>query len=381
VQLTILGFDNHGIVYTASIFLSTRRNHPALTNGRVRPARHRRPSSAVLDTHCVDFALKRPDHVGDQSWAAIEAHRQRLELAAASSDAAWIIGSAKELVESVARVVADTKGYTIGSNADFGETATRAHKALERQPGQDVSMSPEVRSIATSAKSMVVNVNMIRNQVGTGHGRSSVPNVDEETIQVVVDAALLWVRWSLRRLEHMLIGEADLLIAELRGVSSRVKLQRHLDAVVLPDQPPEVAHALGVTFAQEAAGGTFIARMTGIEPCVASDDRLAWPESYRLGVVEGYVINRWGYITAAPQWVQYMIGVLPPVTPKVAIEGLDALISQVGTATWSPDDRQAVEDPYAAAGEMRRAAGELPDEVRPAWLRLADALDPVEQSD
>lgn len=235
----------------------------------------------------MDAALSKPDHLNDGTRAAIEEHRARFATAAGSVDRAWAIGSAKDLVESVARAVCDAKGVVIGRGEDFATTVNTAHVALERQPDLDVSMTPEIRAIAGQAKKMILNLRAIRNDVGTGHGRANIVQIDDEMIGVVCDATMLWVRWALRRLDHILIGEADLLLAELRGATvTRQSLERHLEAVVLPDQPPVTQRALGVAFAQRSAGWTFVTREVGIDPCVASEDLRTWSADYRLGVVE-----------------------------------------------------------------------------------------------
>jgi hypothetical protein len=101
---------------------------------RRRPAKHgRRPTAEVgsgssapwvgpvLDNGLVGVEVKRPDHLEDQAWQSIEVHVNRFEMARQSSDAGWAIGSAKDLVECVARVVLDAKGVVIPANADFDE--------------------------------------------------------------------------------------------------------------------------------------------------------------------------------------------------------------------------------------------------------------------
>lgn len=114
-----------------------------------------------------------------------------------------------------------------------------AHLALERQPGRDVSMSPYIPAIASSAKKMMLTVRSVRNNDGAGHGRARVRPIEEETVTAIYDATVLWVRWALRRIEHILIGEADRLIAESRdAIVYQRSLTTHLEAVMLPDQPP-----------------------------------------------------------------------------------------------------------------------------------------------
>ena len=79
--------------------------------------------------------LRRPDHLEDEAWEAIQVHARRLDGAQTSADAGWVIGCAKDLIECVARVVLDAKGLPLSGTADFDEAVNAAHVALERQPG------------------------------------------------------------------------------------------------------------------------------------------------------------------------------------------------------------------------------------------------------
>jgi hypothetical protein len=200
----------------------------------------------------MDFELLRPDHVQEEPWAAIQRHRLRLEVAWRSSDRPAVVGAAKELIECVARAVLVATEQTIGDRADYAERVNAAHKALARQAGQDVSQSPEIRSIAQSARTIATQVSAVRNAVGARHGRAYTPDIVKEMLTVVTDGALLWTRWALRRLGHLLAGYPNLLIAEVNGSTNRDTLHRHFDAVVLPDQPPEIQQAVGVAFGKQA---------------------------------------------------------------------------------------------------------------------------------
>ena len=323
----------------------------------------------------MDATFNKPDHLDPATWAAVEQHRARFALAAESSDRAWAIGSAKELVESVARAVCDAKGIVVASGDDFDSTINTAHVALERQPGIDVSMTPEIRAIAGHAKKMILNLRAVRNEYGTGHGRAKVVEIDDEMISVVCDATVLWVRWALRRLEHLLIGEADLLLNELReAIVNKRSLQKHLEAVVLPDQPPETQRALGVAFAQRSAIHTFVSREVGVDPCSASEDLVAWPAVYRLGVVEGFMLSRWGTAHLDLQWVSTLVNVLLPVPPKVAIEGLGEIVEKLDRADQVDVDQQAA---TALVGLMQTEGNRLPPEVRAGWSELAERFKPV----
>ena len=84
------------------------------------------------DNHPVDLNLQKPDLLDEDAWRAVEQHRNRLATAITLKDAPLIIGSAKELVECVARVVGTVKGTITPSNADFTDVVNGAHIALAR---------------------------------------------------------------------------------------------------------------------------------------------------------------------------------------------------------------------------------------------------------
>jgi hypothetical protein len=321
----------------------------------------------------MDTALTKPDHLDPGTWAAVEQHRGRFAAAYSSPDKSWALGSAKELVESVARAVCDAKGIVVASGDDFNAAVNAAHVALGRQPGPDVSMTPEILSIAGQAKKMVLNLRGVRNDFGTGHGRATVVQIDAEMASVVYDATLLWVRWALRRLENILIGEADLLLVELRqGTVTKRSLEKHLAAVMLPDQPAETQRALGVAFAQRSAGWTFVTREVGVDPCAESEDLHAWSAEYRLGVVEGFIVSRWGTAGLDPHWTPTLASVLLPVPPRTASAGLAEIAQKVAQ---SKRGTLTLEASAALVASMNAEARRLPLEVQPAWAELTHQLE------
>ena len=325
--------------------------------------------------------LKQPEHLDNDTWAAVEEHRQRLVRALRDSDRPLALGSAKDLVESVGRAVADGKGLVVPSDADFSAVVNAAHTALQRQPGPDVSMSAGVRHISASMKRMVVGIRDVRNEVGTGHGRAEVYRIQDEMVSVVVESTMVWVRWALRRLEHILIGEADELIRELRDeVVYRDSLQRHLEAVEMPNQAPEVQHAIGVAFGQRTARNTGNALTVGVEPAVASDDLAAWPPAYRFGIVEGLVIDRWGYRSAPRRWVPTIVSVLQPIPPKEATAGIDAIVGKLAQSNY-PNGQYPAEELDELRGEMSAEAERLPAGAREAWGRLIPVFEPQPDED
>src|SRR5438876_5581918 len=111
--------------------------------------------------------LTRPDGIGNDQWAAITDACERLARAKSTSDHALVVGTAKELCESVAKVVISERGG-IATGDDITDLVSTAHKVLAYQPGEDLANDPETRRIAQGLKSIVLGVGELRNQFGTG---------------------------------------------------------------------------------------------------------------------------------------------------------------------------------------------------------------------
>lgn len=100
-------------------------------------------------------ALVRPDDLDIKSWEAIEGQADRLQRAQRDGDPSLMIGSAKDLVETVAKIVLELSGEVAPSNAELPGLLTKAHSALDRQPGQGAASDTPVRNIAQGAKSII----------------------------------------------------------------------------------------------------------------------------------------------------------------------------------------------------------------------------------
>lgn len=102
-------------------------------------------------------------------------------------------------------------------------------------------MVQEVRTVASSARKVAFQVRAIRNDHGTGHGRATITDIDDELATVAVDAGYLWCRWALKRLGHALADEPQWLIETLQTETFTKKvLRRQLAAIRMPCQPAEV---------------------------------------------------------------------------------------------------------------------------------------------
>ena len=127
------------------------------------------------------YEIDVPSELDDEYGAAISAHAERLDAARDSEDLSGVVGCAKELAESIARVVLDVRGQVLSDSSDYTSIITAAHKAVGRQPGEGLAGSDEsVRKMAQSAKGLVTELAQLRNAVGAGHGRARLPLVVEE---------------------------------------------------------------------------------------------------------------------------------------------------------------------------------------------------------
>jgi hypothetical protein len=322
----------------------------------------------------VDLTLRKPDLLDNGAWRAVEQHRDRLAAAIAMSDAPFIIGSAKELVECVARVAIEVKGVVTPSNADFAEVVNSAHVALDRQAGRGITRASDIRAIAQSAKKIVVSVNDVRNQFGTGHGSAEVKSITDEMVSLVAGGALLWVRWALTRLEHLILGAPENLIAELRGPVTRRSLAEHLEALILPEQPEDIQRALGVAFAQRSASGTFVAREVGLDGPAGSDDLAAWPPAYRLGAAEGLTLSRDGFLMLKQAWVPTLVDILLPLPPSQLKQFVRDLSEKITTSGALPNVPE--EDLRELALAIEQQTARLPEAARDDWLKLAGLVEP-----
>jgi len=131
-------------------------------------------------------------------------HEGRLDEACERGDAGGIVGAAKELCECVAAMVCAEQAQTMSTADDFGKLISAAHAALDRRPGRGAAAEGSVRLIAQTARTIVAELNSLRNEFGTGHGRPVMPVVTRETTTIARQSARLWSAWALARLDEVL---------------------------------------------------------------------------------------------------------------------------------------------------------------------------------
>jgi hypothetical protein len=324
----------------------------------------------------MDLELQRPDGLEDTSWAAIQDCLDRLQRAVRDEDRLLTVGSAKELVEATARVVLDARGQPAASGEEYQEAVNRAHSALERQPGPELADDPAVRAIAQWAKKIAIQLRGLRNDYGTGHGRAIVPEVAEEIVLVSVDAAMLWSRWALRRLRHLIAGMPSTLARELDegNIFHSGELRDRLIAVGLSDLEPDDQRLLGVAVARRAMRGTFVVREDGVDACAEAQDARVWPAGYREGLAEGLFLDHRGRIDVE-EWGARIATVILAAHPDPAAV-LCPLLDKVRQASWSPRFANNAESRREVITAMREVEAVLPgDDGRQCWKEITSQLE------
>ncbi|MEU7923196.1 MULTISPECIES: abortive infection family protein [Micromonospora] len=293
-----------------------------------------------MTTHVLTAELPRPEALGHAAWAAIQDPFQRLRSAVATNDRPLVVGSAKDLVEATARVVLDARGRPAGSGEEFDKVLGDAHREIEYKVGPGVAANAVVRQAANSARKLAGMLRELRNTYGTGHGRSVLPILEDEILETAVDAALLWTRWALRRLQLVLLGSLQPLIADLSTSSFSIgSLATRLAAVGLPQLEHADQRQLGVAVGQRASRNTFTVRIDGVEACALSQDAVAWPLGYREGVVEGLFLDQFGqlHLDEQARAPRLAAEILSPHPERTRI--LDELAERIYRSAWSHEVR------------------------------------------
>lgn len=323
------------------------------------------------------FELRRPEHIDESSWDAIEIAHRRLEGAWSQQDLPEVIGKAKELVETIAKVVVSATGETPGDVADFAPTVKRAQQALGRQPGADLSQDQNIRAMSQAAQTLASSIGPIRNSHGTGHGRDRVPDIVDEMANVTVEAALLWSRWALRRLGHLLADYPNDLIEAVNTATSRDALREKFRAAAISQQPEEIQQRIGVAFGQQAAGGFGNAVEVGVEPAI-DGGYSEYPIGYRIGLLKGMLLNAGGQIGITKFYAPWFVSLVSSLPEQKAREVLRQAKADVMDATWPRRWRGATTiSPEVVVASMRDERGRITEVNRGAYDELCDQLESV----
>lgn len=129
-------------------------------------------------------------------------HLERLDRAVAADDPAQVIGTAKELVESTAKLVLLSCGEKVDGGEDLPALTRRAQILLGIHP-ESIAAGPDglggVKKILGAASTVTSGVAELRNRgFGTGHGGHERPvGLHRRHARLAVNAARLWCEFVL----------------------------------------------------------------------------------------------------------------------------------------------------------------------------------------
>lgn len=134
---------------------------------------------------------------------ALEETLERLRRA--SDDPALLLGTAKDLLEAVAKFVLSELGVPYNDKADFAELWYHARDRLGIHPKQVAFGQPAagpIQALLQSAWTIAEATNQIRNLQGTGHGRTLPTGVTREMALLVVREACSVAEFVLATLDR-----------------------------------------------------------------------------------------------------------------------------------------------------------------------------------
>lgn len=150
--------------------------------------------------------LRLPEHALSAlpDASAIRENLARMD-ASVDTDPRLAVSVAKDLVESTAKLVLRARGLDYGRNDDLPKLVAQAQEALALSAAKVPTGNPESKSLKTilgSLASLTQGIAELRNQVGVGHGRESVPTwVGPRHARLAAGAAHVWCQLMLETLD------------------------------------------------------------------------------------------------------------------------------------------------------------------------------------
>lgn len=149
----------------------------------------------------------------DLSTGGREALEEQLgRLRRSTDDPAALLGTAKDLLEAVAKFVLEGLGFPVSGKEDFNQLWYLARDRLNLLP-QNVDVNipghKSIRAVLQSAWAIADQVNELRSLQGTGHGRTLPTGVTGELALLVVREACSVAEFMLTTLDRQLGRRAE----------------------------------------------------------------------------------------------------------------------------------------------------------------------------
>lgn len=311
-----------------------------------------------------------PNRLRQQHREAIEAALDRVQIAAAADDRAQILGSSKDLLETIAKVGLRELGIAYGANADFGGLIHALLIELERHP-KLYQGRQALQRLADSYKRIASAIEELRNHEGTGHGQPTLTDLERDHAGFVQDSASLWAKWILRAIDARLADRdaLDELINDLDRFQTFTGggLVARLNALPLDEEAYEEMRRLGRALGRRRARETMVVETDVIAPLL--EGQLVAPQPLVRGIIEGLFIDANGYVRSDASSLKALTGLAALANdddPAAVLRDLIAqvedseasypfgLVEQAGVITALAAQRDAAED-----DEMRDVLDEL----------------------
>ncbi len=236
------------------------------------------------------------EFLDDQHVQALNVHGERLQLALRADDAGLAIGTAKDLVESVAKVVCSVFGVAFGDGDDLPQLSVRCHEILQAHPRAHQDRGA-LQRLTSAVMQIPQHLAALRNGEGAGHGHAFVTDIFNHSVVLTSEAAVLWSYWVLAASRLRLQEEEQFRqhVAEIEGGRAfrRGELRAHLvDAIGLQLLDHERQRACGVACGRRRVRGTFVVGLDVINPFI--DGEVEWPDPFLLGLLEGLLLDASG---------------------------------------------------------------------------------------
>ncbi len=233
---------------------------------------------------------------------AIENALGRVERASSAGDVEQVIGTSKELVETVAKAAINALGGTYGSNAEMSTLAHETLVAIGMHPA-GLSDRPSLRKLGSALASTVNALAELRNSDGTGHGRAVPSNLDPSHATLAQEAAMSWSRWVLSATHRALRDRVPIaeVVNDISGplTLSRGKLPALLQELRIDERSEDDQSKLGLAVARRwSVNDTFLPREDVIEPLATG--KAEYPPAFAAGVLEGLLLDHDGFLRMKP---------------------------------------------------------------------------------
>lgn len=305
---------------------------------------------------------------------AIVAASDRLERARAADDVEGIVGAAKDLSETVAKVVLDALGGSYGSNTPLPKLAATAISTLAVHTDR-----PAMQRLSAAIISSAAAIAELRNSDGTGHGRSKRSTLSMEDAAFAGAATELWCSWLLGLVERRLedTQRYDRALADIGGdeVFSKGALKTYLDGVGLEKAPETVQRKLGLAVARRwTINSTFMPLIDVIHPL--AEGSTDFPVRFQDGLIEGLLLDADGRMRMTTRDVADSVGIAMRLRPHDRREILATLADHLDEAAPAPTfDLSSQNEVAALFHEL--AAENRPRDPDGALSRIARRLDAV----